>query len=252
MGFFSRLGTFIKSNLNDMVSQAEDPEKMLHQAVIDMQEQLVEAKKHVAAAITDEKRLKHQVQDAVTKQDDWERKAVLAVRASDDELARQALLRKAEQREAATLFEEQWQAQKKAIEQLKDSLRDLNSKIEEAKRKKNILIARKKRAEAQKAIHQTMAGLHETSAFETFDRMANKIGQLEAEVEASAEVVGELSSAKLERRFAELEAGDADQALLELKAKMGALPAAKPEHVDAAAIDAELHALKARLDADRD
>ena len=104
----------------------------------------------------------------------------------------------------------------------------LNNKIEEAKRKRNILIARQKRAEAQKTIQNTMAGLSDTSAFDTFDRMAEKIEAIEAEAEANNELAGELQGDSLSQRFKALEAQKtpADRALAELKAKMGLLPAA--------------------------
>ena len=103
----------------------------------------------------------------------------------------------------------------------------LNNKIEEAKRKRNILIARQKRAEAQKAIQTTMAGLSDTSAFDTFDRMAEKIEQIEAEAEANSELAGELQGDTLTQRFRALEAKKtpADLALAELKQKMGLLGA---------------------------
>ena len=256
MGIFSKIGTLFKSNINDMISKAEDPEKMLNQVLVDMKQQLVEAKKQVAVAIADEKRLKKQFEDEAAKVADWERKAVLAVRAGDDGLAREALARKTEHEEHANTMETQWGSQKTAVDQLKDQLRNLNGKIEEAKRKKNILVARKKRAEAQQKIHETMSGLSDTSAFDTFDRMAQKIDQLEAEAEAGAEVAGELTGDNLESRFKQLEAGaGADQQLLELKAKMGllsegsggskgALPAAE---VNQDPVDAELEALKAKL-----
>jgi phage shock protein A len=257
MGIFSRIGTLFKSNINDMISKAEDPEKMLNQVLVDMKQNLVEAKKQVAVAIADEKRLKKQYEDEASKAADWERKAMMAVRAGDDELAREALARKAEHGEHTATMETQWTAQKNAVDQLKDQLRMLNGKIEEAKRKKNILIARKKRAEAQKTIHETMSGLNDTSAFDTFDRMSNQIDQIEAEAEANAEVAGELSGDNLESRFKQLETGaGADQQLLELKAKMGMLPAAggtgaagelPAAEEPTSAVDSELEALKAKL-----
>jgi len=132
----------------------------------------------------------------------------------------------------STQFQQQWIAQKQAVEKLKDALRLLNNKIEEAKRKKNILIARKKRAEAQQQIANTMQGLGDTSAFDTFDRMAERIQLMEAEAEAGAELAGELSGDTLESKFLQLEQGGAgteDDALSELKAKMGMLEAPKGE-----------------------
>jgi phage shock protein A len=229
MGIFSRLGTLIKSNINDLITKAEDPEKMLNQVLLEMQQQLVEAKKAVAVAIADEKKLQKQYNAELDKAKEWERKAMVAVRAGDDNLARQALSRKQEHEGIATQFQQQWIAQKQAVEKLKDALRLLNNKIEEAKRKKNILIARKKRAEAQQQIANTMQGLGDTSAFDTFDRMADRIALMEAEAEAGQELAGELSGTTLESQFAQLEAGGAaeDDALNELKAKMGLLEAPK-------------------------
>src|SRR3569832_795460 len=150
MGIFSRLGTLIKSNLNDLITKAEDPEKMLSQVLLEMQQQLVEAKKAVAIAIADEKKLQKQYSAETDKSKEWERKAMVAVRAGDDNLARQALARKQEHETIATQFQQQWIAQKQAVEKLKDALRLLNNKIEDAKRKKNILIARKMRAGARR------------------------------------------------------------------------------------------------------
>ena len=256
MGIFSRLGTLFKSNLNEMISKAEDPEKMLHQMIIDIKNQLVEAKKQVTVAIADEKRIKKQFEEEQTKAGDWERKAMMAVRAQDDGLAREALARKVEHEASTVALEKQWQIQKQAVDNLKDSLRALNSKIEEAKRKKNILIARKKRAEAQKTIADTMSGLNDTSAFETFDRMSAKIDQLEAEAEAGAEMAGELTGDSLDHKFKQLEANTGtDLALADLKAKMGMLPESTQKPVAAlpkgnseeSQVDAELAALKQKV-----
>jgi phage shock protein A len=230
MGIFSRLGTLIKSNLNDLITKAEDPEKMLGQVLLEMQQQLVEAKKAVAIAIADEKKLQKQYTAETDKSKEWERKAM---RAGDDNLARQALARKQEHETIATQYQQQWVSQKQAVEKLKDALRLLNNKIEEAKRKKNILIARKKRAEAQQQIANTMQGLGDTSAFDTFDRMAERIQLMEAEAEAGAELAGELSGDTLESKFMALEAGPGgsdDDALAELKSKMGLLEAPKGDN----------------------
>src|SRR5688572_4583055 len=188
MGIFARLATLIKSNLNDLISRSEDPEKMLNQVVLDMQNQLVEAKKQVAVSIADEKRLAKQAEQEAANAAEWERRAMLAIKAGDDNLAKEALQRKKEHDTLAATLKDQWSKQKHAVESLKSALRMLNAKIEEAKRKKNVLIARKKRAEAQKAIQETMSGLNNASAFETFDRMSQKIDQIEAEAEASTEI----------------------------------------------------------------
>jgi phage shock protein A len=230
MGIFARLAALIKSNLNDLISKAEDPEKMLNQVTIDMEQQLVEAKKQVAVSIADEKRLAKQAEQELANAAEWERRAMLAVKAGDDALAKEALTRKKEHEGLAATYKDQWQKQKTAVDQLKTALRVLNSKIEEAKRKKNVLIARKKRAEAQKAIQETMAGLNNVSAFETFDRMANQIDKMESEAEAAAELHEQYSGDTLAHKFSQLEAtAGADDDLLALKRKMGVVPPEAPK-----------------------
>jgi phage shock protein A len=226
MGIFSRIGTLFKSNVNDIISKAEDPEKMLNQIVLDMQNQLVEAKRQVAISIADQKRLEKQRDEQADLGQEWERKAMLAVRAGDENLAREALKRKAEHDSQFAEFGKQAQLQKDAVDKLKDQLRTLNDKIEEARRKKNILIARQKRAEAQKTIQDTMSGISDTGAFDTFERMSQKVDQIEAEASASAELGAELSGDTLQQKFKALESGGAgtDMALSELKAKMGIAP----------------------------
>jgi phage shock protein A len=230
MGIFARIAQLIKSNLNDLISRSEDPEKMLNQVVLDMNNQLVEAKKQVAASIADEKRLAKQFEQETTNATEWERRAMMALRAGNEELAKEALNRKREHDDLANTFKEQWTKQKAAVEQLKKALRMLNDKIEEAKRKKNVLIARKKRAEAQKSIQETMHGLRDQSAFETFERMGQKIDQMEAEAEAAGELQEEYTGDTLAHQFATLErAHSADEDLVALKRKMGILPPEAPK-----------------------
>jgi phage shock protein A len=225
MGIFSRLAQLIKSNLNDLISRSEDPEKMLNQVVLDMNNQLVEAKKQVAASIADEKRLAKQLDQEVANAQEWERRAMMALRAGNEVLAKEALARKREYDELTATLKDQWTKQKTAVEQLKKALRLLNDKIEEAKRKRNVLIARKKRAEAQRAIQETMSGLRDQSAFETFDRMSQKIDQIEAEAEAESDLAEEYTGDSLSSQFQQLErTHSADDDLVALKRKMGILP----------------------------
>jgi phage shock protein A len=221
MGLFGRLGTLIRSNINELINRAEDPEKMLNQVLVDMKGQLVEAKKQVAVAIADEKRIKKQYEAELAKASDWEKKAMLAVRAGNDELARAALSRKAEHDELAATLKDQWEAQKQSVEQLKEALRSLDAKIEEAKRKRNMLVSRQKRAQAQATINKTLSQLNSTDSHDsTFARMDERVTQLEAEVEASAEL-GSLPESTLESQFKALEAGSSvDSELEALKQKM--------------------------------
>jgi len=227
MAFFSRLATLIKSNLNDLINQAEDPEKMLDQVLLDMRTQLIEAKKQVAIAIADEKKLMRQAEKEREGAAEWEKKAMLAVKAGDDSLAKEALRRHKQIADVAAQYTQQWEKQKHAIESLKAALRALNDKIDEANRKKGVLIARKRRADAMRSIESTMSGLSDDSAFETFERLEKKVEQAEAEADAAAELNKEMSGDILKQKFDALERETgADEALLALKRKMGVLPAA--------------------------
>jgi phage shock protein A len=221
MAILDRIATVIRSNLNALINQAEDPEKMLDQILIDMRQQLQEAKREVAAAIADEKRLAAQLEAASAQVREWDRRAVLAVERGEDDLAREALRRKAEQQQLAAGYQSQWEAQQASTTNLKQALRALSEKIDEAARKKNLLVARQKRAEAQKHIHEVMTGLSDTSAFEAFDRMAARVDQMEAQAAATVELSQELSGETTEQRFRALESSvDVEQELQALKARV--------------------------------
>ncbi len=233
MGIFQKLSTLLKSNINDLIVKAENPEKMLNQIILDMRDQLAKAKREVAAAIADERKLRAQLDDEIKQTRDWEHRAMLAVKEGRDDLAKQALMRQQEHAQRAAATDQTWSAQAQETEKLKGSLRQLNDKIEEAKRKRNLLIAKQKRAQAQRRIHETMSGLSDTSAFEAFNRMAEKIEESERRSLAHAEVTEALTGDTLEQDFLRLESGhgdvDVDDRLLALKQEMGVIagPAAE-------------------------
>jgi phage shock protein A len=249
MGIWEKLSTLVRSNINDAIAKAENPEKMLNQVLLDMRDQLQKAKTEVAVAIADERKLKAQAEEENKLAADWEHRAMLAVREGRDDLAKQALMRQQEHAERAVALAETWQRQATETERLKDSLRQLNDKIEEAKRKKNLLVAKQKRAQAQQQaqqrIHETMAGLSDRSAFEVFDRMAEKIDEQERMAVATTEVHEALTAGDtLEREFKQLTVGSSNESiewkLLQLKEKMslgpggaaaskGALPAGQSQ-----------------------
>lgn len=225
MGIFSRLVNIVKANINDLISKAEDPKKMLEQILIDMQEQLVEAKKEVARAIADEKRLYAQMKEQKELAVKWEKRAGLAVQKGDDQLAMEALKKKNDATNLASEYQIQWEKQKSVSDKLKSSIQALQNKIEEARRKKNLLIARQKRAEAQKKIAQTMSKISDSSAFDSFAKMEEKVKDIEAQAEAEEELTMELAGNDLEDQFSALEKGsgsvDVQDELAALKAKLG-------------------------------
>ena len=155
MGIFDRMKTVISSNINDMINKAENPEKMLNQLVIDMNQQMIESKKSVAMAIADEKKLERELVEQKRLSDDWERKAVIAVKAGRDDLAKEALLRKQEAENYYLQLKPQWESQKASVEKLKETLRQLQNKIDEASRKMAVVISAKGRA----------AGMQRTKTF---------------------------------------------------------------------------------------
>jgi len=233
MSIFTKLGTVIKSNINDLISRAENPEKMLDQIILDMRDQLAKAKREVAAAIADERKLHASLDTEVKQMRQWEHRAMLAVKEGRDDLAKQALMRQQEYAERASALDGTWKAQAAETEKLKGSLRQLNDKIEEAKRKRNLLVAKQRRAQAQKRIHETMSGLSNDSAFDAFNRMAEKIEEQERESLAHQEVTEALGPGTLEEDFKALESGSegggVEDRLLALKQEMGLIAAPEAE-----------------------
>lgn len=247
MSIFTKLSTVIKSNINDLISRAENPEKMLNQIILDMRDQLAKAKREVAAAIADERKLRASLDSEVKQMRQWEHRAMLAVKEGRDDLAKQALMRQQEHAERANTLDGTWKAQAGETEKLKGSLRQLNDKIEEAKRKRNLLVAKQRRAQAQRRIHETMSGLSDASAFDAFNRMAEKIEEQERESLAHQEVAEALGPGTLEQDFKALESGtasvDVEDRLLALKQEMGliAAPAAEaPRQLESGDEDVEV------------
>ncbi|MCD6505121.1 PspA/IM30 family protein [Candidatus Poribacteria bacterium] len=241
MGILDRAKRIFKANINAALSKAEDPEKMLAQIVSDMQEQIIKVRQQVAAAIADQKKLEKQWRQYEEEAKTWQERAKLALQKGNEELARQALERKNQARELADEFKIQLDKQATAVQQLKESLRDLEMKVEQARRKKNLLIARQKRAEAQKRIHDTIAGMKEGSAFEAFERMSQKVDEIEAQAEAAEELAAEREDKDLEKKFRELTASSVDEELEKLKAELQGGKPADP-------VEAELQELKSEVE----
>ncbi len=217
MGIFRRMTDIIKSNLNDLIDKAEDPEKTLEQAIREMETSFRTAKVEVARAIADEKKVQQQFARNLEQSQKWEKKAIFAVQKGDDDLARQALKRKKSYEEVARGFKAQWEEHRKMTSVLKDNLHTLEAKIEEAKRKKNLLVARAKRAEAQKTIQNAVSNIQQTGAFDALARVEAKVEEMEIETAAASE----LADTGIESRFAELEAtADIDDELAAMKAKL--------------------------------
>jgi phage shock protein A len=225
MGLFDRFKRVVSANLNDLVSKAEDPEKMLEQAILEMNDDLVKLKQGVAQAIAAQKRTEKQYNDNLNEVNKWQRNAQLAIQKGDENLARQALERKKTFSETTTALKASLDQQVAQVDTLKRSLIQLESKISEAKTKKEMLKARITAAKAQEQLQGMVSSMNTSSAMAAFERMEEKV-MLQ---EARAQSVGELVSNDLENQFTRLEgSSDIDDELLALKASL--LPPATPAH----------------------
>ena len=252
MGLFDRLGRVVRANINDLVSKAEDPEKVLEQAVIDMQEDLVQLRQAVARSIATQKRTEQQYNKNQSEANSWQQRAQLALSKGDENLAREALIRKKSFADTANSLKTQLDQQTNTVQTMKRNLIALESKISEAKTKKDMLRSRANAAKANKQLQDSMSNLGTSSAMGAFERMEDKVMQLEAESETAAELGG----TGIEQQFAALEAGSGvDDELAAMKAQLSGtsvetpkLEAAEPASSKDDVIDAELEELRSQLD----
>ena len=224
MSIFKRISNIFRSNVNDALDNVEDAEKMLKQMVLDMEASINKATTAIAQAIANEKNLQKKIEIAKRNSADWEQKAMQALNAGREDLARQALERKAqEDRNLQDLIPLHTQAQETS-RKLREQLAQLKSKLDEAKNRQSTLIARSQAAKAQKQINKSLSGIG-TDSFANFDKYEEKILGLEAEATAYEELAGENTS--LDMEFKKLSSNsDVEANLLEMKKKMGMLPAA--------------------------
>ncbi|WP_293146802.1 MULTISPECIES: PspA/IM30 family protein [unclassified Microcoleus] len=217
MGLFDRLWRVIRANINSLVGAAEDPEKILEQAVMDMQEDLIQLRQAVAGAIAAQKRTERQCSQAESTATEWYQRAQLALQKGEENLAREALTRKKSYQETATAMKASLGQQNAVVTQLKENMRSLESKISEAKSKKDMYIARARSAASSERLQEMMGNLSTGSALSAFEKMEEKVMQLEARSEA----IAELGTNDLEKKFLSLEAaGDVDAELAAMKTQM--------------------------------
>lgn len=220
MGIFQRLGDLLKSNINDLIDRAEDPEKMVKQIIIDMQEELNKSTQALGKAVSSEKIAKKQYDDAVRKSAEWEARAKTALTAGDEALAKKALENKVKADKDVLAYQEMYETISQQTDTIRTQVEVLKSKLEEAKSRQAMLIARSQMAETQKNLAKQTGGFDSSSAMEKFDRMEEKIMQKEAEAQAYAEIAGQENSVADD--FEKLENDSKiDSELARLKAEMG-------------------------------
>lgn len=215
----SRIGTLLSANINAMIDNAEDPEKMVAQYLIQLSDQLGEARAATAQAMAVEQNLQGQYQTYVNQVNDWQDKAAMAVRANNDQLATEALTRKAGAQKLADTYKAQYDAQAQQVQALRDALAQLEAKISEAQAKQQIIQAKLSRAQSQTAINQANQSLQSTTGDDSFARMENKADQSLYTAQAQGEL---LQGNNLNQQFSDLETQNQVQSdLAALKAQMG-------------------------------
>jgi phage shock protein A len=243
MGLLDRLGRVVRANLNSLVSQAEDPEKILEQTVQEMQDDVIRLRQAVAQAIATQKRTERQCSQAQTNAEEWYRRAQLAIQKGDEPLAREALERRQTFQQTAETLQAQINQQNSIVKKLKDNMRELEAKLADAKTKKEMYVVRARSAEASRRLNEMLSTSSNRNSTAAFERMEQKVLQMEAQAEAVAELN---AGSDLDKQFQALESGNTvDAELAVLKAQLtGALPAASQQ---TGSSDEELEKLRSQL-----
>jgi len=216
MALLERVSTLVRANLNDLIDRAENPEKMIKQVMLDMDNQLMQVKTQVAIAIADEHLLLKKQKENEEKAAEWSRKAEIAVDKKQDDLARIALERGIGCRQMAESFAQQVADQKTQVETLKSALHKLDQKLQEAQLKSDLLMAQHRRSRALGKASDARMAMDSSASSATFDRMKEKVSRSEAVSEAKSEMAGR----NVEDRLAALGKEDEIEKLLgELKAR---------------------------------
>jgi phage shock protein A len=216
MALLERVSTLIRANLNDLVDRAEDPEKMIKQVILDMQNQLLQVKTQVAISIADQHVLEKKQAENEENERQWFKRAELSLDKQDDALARAALERSVSYKSMASNFRQQVEDQKTQVENLKSALLKLQQKLNEAQTKAEVMIAQHRRSRAMGKANEAKNTMGDNSNSAAFDRMKNKVQRVEATAQATAELAGD----DVNDRFAAMEKDqELDRLLRELKAK---------------------------------
>ncbi len=210
MALLERVGTLLRANLNDIIDRAEEPEKMLKQVILDMENQLMQVKTQVAISVADLHLLERRAAENTQRRDEWMRKAELAVAKHQDDLARVAIERSLESKKLAESFDEQIADQKQQADNLKTALHRLDGKLAEAHAKSELLLAKHRRARAAGNAAEAHGAIHDNAASSAWDRMNQKVNRADAISQARTELLGD----NVDDQFAALEKHDEVERLL--------------------------------------
>jgi len=230
MNLFDRFQRVAKSNLNNILKNLEDPEKIMNQAVEDMQNDLVKVRQSYAEVTATQRKLMKQKEQCDALANDWYERAQLALQKGNEELAREALNRRQTQADEAANLQNQIDSQAASIDKLYEGMQLLEGKILESKAKKDQMIARARTAQSTQKVNDMISGITGKTSMDAFSRMEEKVEALEASADVSAEM-GSLTGnmlpgspeSSVEAQFKALEASSAvDDELRRMKGLLGA------------------------------
>ncbi|XP_074576890.1 membrane-associated protein VIPP1, chloroplastic-like [Curcuma longa] len=229
MNLFDRLARVVKSYANSILSSMEDPEKILDQAVLEMNDDLTKMRQATAQVLASQKRLENKYKASQQASDEWYRKAQLALGRGDEDLAREALKRRKSYADSASSLKAQLDQQKTVVDNLVSNTKLLESKIQEARSKKDTLKARAQSAKTATKVSEMLGNVNTSSALAAFEKMEEKVLTMESQAEA----LNQLTTDDLEGKFALLESSSVDDDLATLKKELsgrstkGELPAGR-------------------------
>lgn len=203
MSIFSRVSDLVKANVNDLLDRAEDPEKMVKQIIIDMEKQVREATQALGQAMASEKQALNHLEKAKSNSMEWENKAKLALQSGNQDLAKKALANKVESDNNIESLQKSYDQMSMQTQELRSRVETLQQKLDEARQKQNMLIARARMAEATESVATAVSGTNADSAFSKLEKMEQKVEAKEAAAEATASMSGDTTFAVDE--FKELE-----------------------------------------------
>lgn len=221
MGIFTRISDILKSNVNDLIDRAEDPEKMVKQVIIDMQAELNKATQNYGKAKASERLAEKKYTEAQKVSANWEAKAKAALSQGNQDLAKQALAKKVKADEDVANYKEMYDSISAQTDAIAEQVEALKGKLDEAKSKQAMLIARSQMADTQKNLAKASGGFDGQSAMEKFNRMEEKIERKEAEAAAFTEIAGSGRDSELVDSFEKMETDSkVDAELARLMAEM--------------------------------
>ena len=238
-----RIYYFVLGKSHAVLDKIESPEDQLRVFVDDLTREVKKMHQAVTLAVADEKKMKNKIQDLLSRAADWEKKAVLALNAGQESLAKEALVKKEESETQAMSLKNEWEKQKITVEQLKKSLHASHERVEKAKRDYTVLLARYRTAKTQQDLGRKLTSTSQESPLAMMDALNDKILKIEAETEAEAEMLGVVQHEELESQFLALEkAQRGEEALAKMKANLSSNTGGQ-----VAVKDDDIQKLKAKL-----